>query len=211
MADWATISSLATAGGTLILAVATFSSVRSANRAARTSERSLMAGIRPLLIPSRIEDPPEKILFGGGHWVVASGGHAVAEVVDDVIYLAMTLRNAGNGVAVLDRWCFFVGERSAVHDPGEPSAFRRLTRDIYVPRGELGFWQGSFRDPSEPLFEAAREAIVNRTPLTVELQYGDHEGGQRTISRFGLIPSDDGQWLTVVTRHWNLDGEQPRS
>jgi len=29
MADWVTISSLATAGGTLVLAVATFSSVRS--------------------------------------------------------------------------------------------------------------------------------------------------------------------------------------
>ena len=31
-ADWATIASLATAVGTLVLAVATFSSVRSANR-----------------------------------------------------------------------------------------------------------------------------------------------------------------------------------
>jgi hypothetical protein len=30
MADWGTIASLATAGGTLVLAVATFSSVRSA-------------------------------------------------------------------------------------------------------------------------------------------------------------------------------------
>ena len=53
MADWVTISSLATAGGTLVLAVATFSSVRSANRAARTAERSLMVGLRPVLIPSR--------------------------------------------------------------------------------------------------------------------------------------------------------------
>ena len=39
MADWVTISSLATAGGTLVLAVATFSSVRSANRSARVAER----------------------------------------------------------------------------------------------------------------------------------------------------------------------------
>ena len=34
MADWATISSLATAGGTLVLAVATFAAVRSSNRSA---------------------------------------------------------------------------------------------------------------------------------------------------------------------------------
>ena len=38
MADWQTISSLATAGGTLVLAVATFSAVRSANRSARIAE-----------------------------------------------------------------------------------------------------------------------------------------------------------------------------
>jgi len=35
--DWVTISALATAGGTLILAVSTFASVRSANRAARAA------------------------------------------------------------------------------------------------------------------------------------------------------------------------------
>jgi hypothetical protein len=33
--DWATIASLATAGGTLVLAVSTFASVKSANRRAR--------------------------------------------------------------------------------------------------------------------------------------------------------------------------------
>jgi hypothetical protein len=55
-ADWATISALATAGGTLVLALATFGSVRSANRAARLAERSLRAGLRPLLMPSRLED-----------------------------------------------------------------------------------------------------------------------------------------------------------
>jgi hypothetical protein len=40
MADWVTISSLATADGTLVLAVATFSSVKSANRSARVAERA---------------------------------------------------------------------------------------------------------------------------------------------------------------------------
>ena len=44
MADWVTISSLATAGGTLVLAMATFASVRSANQSARVAERSLLVG-----------------------------------------------------------------------------------------------------------------------------------------------------------------------
>ena len=61
MADWVTISALATAGGTLALAAATFGSVRSANRAARVAEESLLAGIRPLLVSSRVDDPSQKI------------------------------------------------------------------------------------------------------------------------------------------------------
>ena len=46
--DLASIASLATAGGTLVLAVATFAAVRSANRAARAAEQSLLVGLRPL-------------------------------------------------------------------------------------------------------------------------------------------------------------------
>ena len=57
MIDWTTVSSLATGAGTLVLAVATFASVRSANRAARVAERSLLTGLRPLLVSSRLQDP----------------------------------------------------------------------------------------------------------------------------------------------------------
>ena len=59
MADWVTISALATAGGTLVLAGATFSSVRSAHASTRVTERALLASIRPLLVPTRLEDPLE--------------------------------------------------------------------------------------------------------------------------------------------------------
>ena len=78
--DWVTISALATAGGTLILAVATFMSVRSANRAARAAERSLLAGLRPVLMPSRLQDLPQKVSFLDVHWVTIEGGHAAFEV-----------------------------------------------------------------------------------------------------------------------------------
>ena len=66
MADWVTISSLATAGGTLVLAGATFASVRSANRAARVAERSLLAGLQPLLTTSHLEDTAQKVQFVDG-------------------------------------------------------------------------------------------------------------------------------------------------
>ena len=41
MTDWTTVASLATAGGTLVLALATFASVRSSNRSARVTERAV--------------------------------------------------------------------------------------------------------------------------------------------------------------------------
>ena len=65
MSDWATISSMATAGGTLMLAVATFGSIRSANRAARVAERALLINTRPLLVAAHPEDPVQKVLGRG--------------------------------------------------------------------------------------------------------------------------------------------------
>lgn len=40
--------------------------------------------------------------------------------------------------------------------------------------------------------------------------YGDHEGGQRMISRFALTVTPKGSWLAVVGRHRNLDRPNPR-
>ncbi len=211
MADWATISSLATAGGTLVLAVATFSSVRSANRAARAAERSLLAGLRPLLMPSRLEDPAEKIPFVDGHWVRVEGGHGVFEVATDALYLGLALRNAGSGIAVLHGWSFHPDRLLSDAGHADPSDFRRLSRDIYVPAGDTGFWQGAFRDPSDPEFAAAREAADTSRAVTIDLLYGDHEGGQRTITRFSLLPRDGGGRLAAVNRHWQLDRADPRS
>jgi len=62
--DWATVASLATALGTLILAVATFSAVRSANVMARVAQQSLLAGQRPVLMAARRDDPAQKVNFG---------------------------------------------------------------------------------------------------------------------------------------------------
>lgn len=212
MADWATISALATAGGTLVLAGATFASVRSANRAARVAERSLLLGLRPLLVPSRLDDPPLKVGYSDDKWVLVPGSGAVAEVGDGAVYLAVSLRNAGTGVAVLHGWRFFSERRlsEAAPDHAPLEEFTRLTRDLYIPVGDLGFWQGTFRDPRSDAFAEARAAIEARRPFTIELLYGDFEGGQRMISRFGVVPRGDEAWLAAVARHWVLDGAAPR-
>lgn len=209
MTDWATISALATAGGTLVLALATFASVRSANRASRTAERALLTNLRPLLTTSRLDDPVQKIGFADDHWLRPPGGGAAADVTDDAVYLAISLRNAGSGLALLHGWVFHP-ERVLTDAHPDPEEFRRLTRDIYIAPGEIGFWQGAFRDSSEPGHTEAHAAIQSRQTMTIDILYGDQEGGQRMISRFALLPRDDGQWLAAIGRHWNVDRSDPR-
>ena len=210
MTDWVTISAFTTAAGTLVLAGATFSAVRSANRSARATERALLAGIRPVLVPSRPEDPPEKVGFVDEHYLHIAGGHAAAEATDDAIYLGVALRNVGTGLAVLDRWDFRPDRATGDAPMGDPDGFRRLTRDLYIAAGDRGFWQGALRDPSDPMFAATAEAIAQRRPMSVDLLYGDHEGGQRAVTRIAILPAGEDGWLASVGRHWNLDRSDPR-
>jgi hypothetical protein len=220
MADTSTIASLATAGGTLVLAVATFASTRSANRAARVSEQSLKVGMRPVLFNARPQDPAQKVGYGDDHWVVLRDGLAVAqEAQDGNIYFALPLRNVASGIAVLHGWHLWP-RRAGLQDPHpELEDFRSQTRDLYVPAGDISFWQAALRDTADELYAPARAAIEAGEPLSVDLLYGDHEGGQRTITRFYMIPrhraagdEDEEPWLRLcsVSRHWNLDRADPR-
>ena len=210
MADLVSISQFATAAGTLVLAGATFAAVRSANTAARTAERSLMAGLRPLLIPSRTVDPPMKVLWSDSHFIRLDGGRAHAEVTDDVIYLALAIRNAGTGMAVLHAWyprCTAF-ERDAVQP--DPDGFRRLMIDLYIAPGEPGFWESAIRGHDDPNWRDMLSAIKARQAFAIDVLYGDMEGGQRVISRFIVVPAGDDNWYTQTGRHWNVDRPDPR-
>lgn len=209
--DWVTISSLATAGGTLVLAVATFSSVRSANRAARTAERSLLVGLRPVLIPSREDDPAEHVRFGDGHRIEIPGHGGVVDVANGRIYMGLGLRNAGSGLAVIHGWCAQPYQRGMPLAPPAVEDFRRQQLDLYIPAGGDGYWQGALRDESESQHAALSAAAESRERIMIDLMYGDHEGGQRTIARFSLIADDTSEARAVnVLRYWNLDNEDPR-
>lgn len=208
--DWTTVSSLATAGGTLVLAVATFSSTRSANRAARIAEQALMVGMRPLLAPSRLNDPAQKIFFQEGKHILLEGGRGAAEIEDGNVYLAISIRNSGRGIAVLHGWHFRAGRELNPVRP-DPDNFRHQARDILIAPDDIGFWQGAFRDSADPQYDDAVAAIKANDPLTIDLLYGDHEGGQRVMSRMMLQRgADDRPWIASVVRHWNVDRPDPR-
>ena len=152
-------------------------------------------------------------------------GHGgAAEVHDDNVYHGVGLRNGGSGLAVIHGW------RARVrHDPDNPGAGRPTRRPTwtssagsssisFIPAGDSGFWQGAFRDPSLPGYAEVRDSLDSGGPIQVDLLYGDHEGGQRTIARFVLAPwptEDDrpdveGPMRAIVVRYWTVDGQEPR-
>jgi hypothetical protein len=72
------------------------------------------------------------------------------------------------------------------------------------------------RDPTEPAFTEVADVAARGDVLTIELLYGDHEGGQRMVTRFALRPAPPGHEterglrLTAAGRHWHLDTADPR-
>ena len=82
----------------------------------------------------------------------------------------------------------------------------------------------AFRDPERAGYEEARKVIEAHEAWTVELLYGDHEGGQRVVSRFTVFPAPvrnpdqkpdqkpgtEPRWLATASRHWNIDRPDPR-
>jgi len=211
-ASWVTISALATAGGTLVLAIATFASVRSANRAARVAEVSVLSNLRPLLLPSGLEDRRQKVGFmNNDEWLYIEGGRAAARATDTAVLLAMSVRNVGSGIALLHGWRIFTGNRrDAEQAPPVPEELTRFTRDIYVPAGDIGFWQGTFRDPTSDGYATARRAVEEHQELVIDVMYGDLEGGQRAVTRFGWIPAGEHDWIVQAGRVWNIDRADPR-
>ena len=210
MADAATIASLATAGGTLILAIATFSATRSANRSARIAERALDLNLRPLFIPAHEWEPSERITFRD-EIVELRAGYAAVEERSNGLYFAAQLRNVGAGIGVLTSWKV-KGETdmdislAEYVEPPDPTHFVAQQRSLYVPAGDVGYWQGAIRDGDTDRgdAEAIRRTIESRGVLTLFLRYADQDGGHDTITRYSIMPDENGDWLIGIGRHWSL-------
>jgi hypothetical protein len=161
-----------------------------------------------------MQDPPEKLMWLEQRWTKVLGGSASVELLDDVVYLAMSLRNVGSGIAVIHGWHPIAGLSRAPGPHVSPDVFRPQTRDLYIPPGDTSFWQGALRNPDEEEYWPIRKVVEARSAFTVDLLYGDHEGGQRAISRFTIVPREGSEettaWLLSVSRHWNVDRPDPR-
>ena len=217
-----TLADIGTAVGTLILAGATFVSVRASARSTRIAERALLAGQRPVLAPAGPDDPAGSVQFADGRVFPLGNGQALVEQNAGVIYLAIPLCNAGAGLALL-RGYYLQGEPAGhvAQDPRGPArhlrgdappqarAFSRQQRDLLISTRRPGFWQAALREPTTQLYKEVSQAIETMGRLTVDVLYGDHEGGQPSITRFVLMP-EARSWRCDATRHWSLRaGEEP--
>jgi hypothetical protein len=207
MADWVTISALATAGGTFALAVTTYGSVRSANRAARVAELSLLAGIRPLLVESAETDPVQHVNFLDVTGLPVPGGGAFVGEVEGSLFLVLSLRNVGPGIAVLHGGRVSAQPRQSGVDHSPLDQFQMLQRDLYVPPGDVGYWQIAFREDTELRRELLQ--AVGENAISVEVLYGDYEGGQRVVTRYALRKLHGG-WQVTTIRHWQIDRSDVR-
>ncbi len=162
-------------------------------------------------IPSREEDPVERIAFGDQVRLTVPGHGGAVSAEKGNAYMAIALRNGGTGLAVIHGWRVEVSETTAGATAPGLDEFRRQQRDLYIPAGETGFWQGAIRDHDDPQLQAVRRAAEGGARVMVDLLYGDYEGGQRTITRFGINPwpEIEGERAEVL-RYWNVDGADPR-
>jgi hypothetical protein len=191
----------------------------------------MRASMRPVVMHSRFTDPTQKFAYGDGKWLSVAGGGAAVEAADSAIYLAISVRNAGTGMAILHGWraCPGLPDVLNAHTPNEHpplGEFTAQTRDLYVAPDDVGFWQGAMRDPAHEQFGPLAAEVKAQGQLYIDLLYGNFEGGERVISRFNLTyrepaqlghagsapgeTATEGRWLASVVRHWNVDRPDPR-
>lgn len=209
--NWGIAASLATAIGTLVLAVATFLSIRTAIRSNRTADRALRQGLRPILLPSLYTDPIQKIRYVDDHWLQVPGGRGVLDVTPTAAYLGLSVRNIGPGPAVIDGWDVLTTAR----DHRRPIRdYHLMTRDLYVPAGAHGYVQIAGRDPAAPAYACLARAAQDPKPFAVDVLYGDIDESQHYVIRIALtvVPGagDDGRvWALNEVRHWTLSEAVP--
>jgi hypothetical protein len=150
-------------------------------------------------------------MYGDRHWVTLKGGRAVVEVIDDIVYLAMQVRNVGSGMAVIEAWNPRPGQAKSQDDWSTIEEFRDQTRALWIAPGDVGFWQGALREPADPISAQIRKSIAEEGVVSVDLLYRDHEGGQRTVSRFSIVKTDVGKeddlagWWPSLSNHHAFD------
>ena len=154
------------------------------------------------------------------HWTSVPAGGPAGRAGDDAVYLAMSLRNVGTGMAVIHGWRGLhrrCSSRDDEHSP--PEDFRPQTRDLYVPPGDNSFWQGAFRRSNDPEQRHGAEAVERARAVHRRAALRRPRRWAADDQPFALVPRSTAEasrrptptsgW-SRVSRHWNLDRADPR-
>ena len=104
----------------------------------------------------------------------------------------------------------------AASDPRPPRSSAGTDRDLYVPAGDVSFWQAAIRDADDPLYGPLRAAIAGSTADQRGPSLRRPRGRAAHHHAFLPRPPRAGDrrgtwlWLCAVVRHWNLDRDDPR-
>ena len=203
MSVWSEASSFATGAGTLVLAVATFASVRSANRSARTAEQALQEARRPVLVHSQLRGPgaedrlhrcpldKRRRRSRGGRTPGRRhlSGHERAQ------------RRRGHRGA--SRLVARPGVVRADVDPAPEEDVHLLSRDLYVPAGDIGIWQGALRDPgtssTEPCATSSKAVSRSRSNCTTPIASVASARSRASRSRLPATKAGWPRWAGIST------------
>ena len=162
---------------------------------------------------SRLQDPMQKIRWMDNHWAHLDGGQGSAELVDGSIYLAISVRNVGSGLAVPIGWsvssragrCRGAARRSQLVSDADPGSLHRAQRRRLLACRHPGDRRPRLRMVDQ-VTEGAR-TLHDRTALWGPRGRPAHD---QPIRDDPAAVGDETRWYPSVARHWNLDRPDPR-
>ena len=207
-----------------MLAVATFS--RPAGHPFGAGGGAISAPLRSVLTPSRENDPAELVRFGDQQILRLRGHGGAIAVGRDAVYLALSVRNGGAGLAVIHGWR--VKPRpgyDTIRDEarvGSTAAAGRVSPPAdrpFVSAGDSGYWLGALRDPAEPIYDIVRRAATAANvqvdlftgitrPVSAPSSASSWRPGLRRPSQRGRVEQDGKR--VIALRYWNVDRDDPR-
>lgn len=131
----------------------------------------------------------------GNHFVSLPGCSATAEVTESAIYLTMSVRNVGNGVAILHGWRIELSRELSGMTRPPVEDFHRLTRDLYVAVGDVTFWQGTYRGSDGT--RVLRSEHPNRGTRAPRVGHSLRGSPGRSAGREPIF-ADSAQWRRLV-------------
>ena len=189
-----------------MLAVATFASTRSANHSARIAERALDLNLRPVLIPAHEWEPTERITFHdeivrAPRRVRGSRGARRQPLLRRAAPQRRRRDRRADVVEGQGRPAHAAARSRTLAEPPDPDTLRRAAAEPVRAGRRRRVLAGC--DPRRRHRSGRRRRAPARDRsagdrLTLFLRYADQDGGHDTITRYSIIPDENGDWLIGI-------------